>query len=212
MRHIKEFVTSSGYSWTEAMERAFSIYISELKKWTKKINLTSIKDEGEIEIKHIVDSLHAIKYVPRGTFLMDIGAGAGFPSLPLKILEDSLRVVMLEASEKKVAFINHIIRLLSLKNARAIQQRAEDRNFLEIMRETVDVVIGRAVTSPDLFLKIAFPYAKKRGMIIYMLGKNQNPESFRETVNELGLKEKFLESYILPDNMGERKIWVLEKE
>jgi len=212
LRYIKEFVTSLGYEWTEAMDRAFSLYISELKKWTKKINLTSIKEDREIEIKHIVDSLHALKYVPRGTFLMDIGAGAGFPSLPLKIVEDSLRVVMLEASEKKVAFINHIIRLLSLKNARAIQQRAEDKNFSEIMRETADVAIGRAVTSPPLFLKIAFPYVKKKGMIIYMLGKNQEPESFKETVKELRLKEKFLDTYTLPDNMGERKIWILQKE
>lgn len=212
MRHIKEFIGSLGYDWTAEMERAFSIYISELKKWTKKINLTSIKDDREIEIKHIVDSLHAIKYVPRGTFLMDIGAGAGFPSLPLKIVEDSLRVVMLESSEKRVAFINHVVRLLLLKNTKAIHQRAEDKNFSEVMKETVDVVIGRAVASPGEFLKMGYPYVKKKGRIIYMLGKNQNPESFRETVKELGLKDKFLESYSLPDNMGERKIWVLEKE
>lgn len=212
MNYIKQFLNAHGYEWTSEIEKAFSIYISELKRWTKKINLTSIKDDREIEIKHIVDSLHATKYVPRGTFLMDIGAGAGFPSLPIKIVESSLRVVMLEASEKKVAFINHVIRLLSLKNTMAIQQRAEDKNFADIMRETVDVVIGRAVTSPEAFLKMGYPYVKRKGRIIYMLGKNQEPEEYRGVVKGLKLVEKFLDSYSLPDNMGDRKIWVLEKE
>ncbi len=212
MRYIKDFLILTGYGWNEEIEKAFSIFLSELKRWTKKINLTSIKDEREMEIKHIVDSLHALKIVPRGTFLMDIGAGAGFPSIPLKIVENSLRVVMLEASEKRVAFLNHIIRLLSLKNARAIHQRADDKNFSSIMKETVDVVIGRAVASPETFLEIAYPYAKKNGRIVYMLGKNQEPEYYRNSLKELNLKEVLIESYSLPDNMGERKIWVLEKE
>lgn len=211
MKFIKEFLNGSGYEFTTQMERCFSIYLSELKRWSKKINLTSIKDDKEIEIKHIVDSLNALKYVPRGTFLIDIGAGAGFPSLPLKIVEDSLKTVMLDASEKRCAFINHIVRLLSLKNARAIHQRADDKKFSEIMGGTVDVVIGRAVASPDLFIKIAFPYIKKGGRIIYMLGKNQDAESYIGAMEEMKLKSVVVESYSLPEEMGERKIWVLEK-
>lgn len=211
MRYLSEFLKERGYTLSPEMERAFSIYISELKRWRRKINLTSLKDDKEIEIKHFLDSLYPLQFVPRGTFLMDIGAGAGFPSLPMKIIEDSLRVIMLEASEKKVAFINHIIRILGIKNAMAIHQRAEERGFVEVMREMVDVVIGRGVASPGVFIKISFPYIKKKGRLICMLGKNQEPEEFRGIVKELGLKERALEKYSLPEEMGERKIWVLEK-
>jgi 16S rRNA (guanine527-N7)-methyltransferase len=116
----------------------FKTYLMELKRWGSKTNITAIRDDLEIVIKHFVDSLSPLKYIPQGSSLLDIGSGGGFPGIPLKIANPSLDVTLLDSTLKKVNFQKHIIRLLHLNNIKAVHGRAEDKDVYGKIGSTFD--------------------------------------------------------------------------
>lgn len=135
----------------------------------KKINLTAITEPEEIEIKHFKDSLTIKDYV-KGRVL-DIGSGAGFPGIVLKIDNDNLDVTLIDSVRKKVNFMNEAIELLELKNIRAIHVRAED--YAKEEREKFDTVTSRAVSNLTTLSEYAIPFLKIGGRFIAMKGPKQ---------------------------------------
>jgi 16S rRNA (guanine527-N7)-methyltransferase len=147
----------------------FERYRQELLDWNKRVNLTAIKDPEEVTIKHFLDSLSLLKAYDRPqTRLLDIGAGAGFPGLPLKIVRPAWQVVLLEATGKKVTFLQHIIETLQLKDVEAVHGRAEELAHKLEYRASFDVVTARAVAALPMLLEYAAPYCRVGGEIILL--------------------------------------------
>jgi 16S rRNA (guanine527-N7)-methyltransferase len=156
-----------GLQVTERQLDQFLCYQQELLDWNTRINLTAITDAGEVSIKHFLDSLVSLMVFHRPSArLLDIGAGAGFPGLPLKIVRPQWRVVLLEATGKKVAFLQHMIETLQLKDVVALHGRAEELAHKAGYRASFDVVTARAVASLPTLLEYAAPFCRVGGQII----------------------------------------------
>ncbi len=156
-----------GIEIDEGVTVPFSIHASELIKWNRKINLTSITQPQDIAIKHLLDSLAPAQFIPDEARLLDIGSGGGFPGIPLKILKSSLSVLLIDGVRKKVNFLKHVLRTLNLENIEARQIRAE--NLLK--DHSFDVIISRALSDLKLFVKNAVPLLARQGTIIAMKGE-----------------------------------------
>src|SRR5438874_2873501 len=145
----------------------FLRYRQELLDWNTRMNLTAITDPGEVLIKHFLDSLSLlIVYDRPGTRLLDIGAGAGFPGLPLKIARPHWQVVLLEATGKKVTFLQHVIETLQLQGVIAVHGRAEELAHKQEYRAAFDLVTARAVAWLPTLLEYAAPFCRIGGQII----------------------------------------------
>ena len=148
----------------------FFVYMGELQKWNKKINLTAIDDEREIIVRHFLDSLAFVGLLKDNEKILDMGTGAGFPGIALKIAFEALDITLMDKVEKKVVFLRHIIMTLELEGIRAVSGRAEDEGSLEEFGASFDVVVSRAFSGLGEFLSLAFPYMKAGGRIIAMKG------------------------------------------
>jgi len=169
----------------ESIEK-FAAHALELMKWNPKINLTAITDPLEVAIKHFLDSIIPAKIIPPNTSLLDIGSGAGFPGIPLKILIPSLSVTLIDASRKKVSFLNHVIRTLELEGIEALHVRAENFAKKTGITNTYDVIISRALSSMAAFAMTALCFLKKGGVIIAMRGKvsDEDMAVLRSTIHK----------------------------
>jgi 16S rRNA (guanine527-N7)-methyltransferase len=185
------------------------IYLTELKKWGRKINLTAIKDDRDIVIKHVLDSLsylHGFTAAP-GLRLLDMGSGAGFPALPIKIAYPGISITMVDSVKKKASFLRHIIRILKLTETAVIDTRTKElpAHFLA----TFDIVTARAFADMKSALAEGTPLLKPGGLMVLSRG----PE---ETINEqdlvrvgVSLKRRF--DLTLPYSDYKRTIWVFKK-
>jgi 16S rRNA (guanine527-N7)-methyltransferase len=156
-----------GVSLRNSQIELFELYLQELLEWNKTFNLTGIRDPEDIVIKHFVDSLTPLPYLEPAGRLLDIGPGAGFPSIPLKIAASELQVQLVEASRKKVSFLKHIIRILKLESVIVIHSRVEDA---ELPDEPFDTIISRAFTRLEPLLKIVSPLMEPGNTLIAMFG------------------------------------------
>ncbi len=163
---------------------SFLLYLKELKEWNKKINLTAITGDEDIVIRHFFDSLILVPFLSSKETLLDIGSGAGFPGIPLKIVIPDLKVTLMDSVNKKVVFMRHIIRTIGLKNIEAVQGRAEDKETIRKFAACFDVVTSRAFTGLGSFLDMATPYAKKGGILLAVKG----PKWMEELKGLKGLK------------------------
>ena len=147
--------------------KAYKIYMDYLLEVNSHTNLTAITDPSEIEIKHFKDSLTVLDYIKKGDKVLDIGAGAGFPGIPLRI-EKEIDLTLIDSVNKKVKFMNEVIEKLNLENARAIHVRAED--FAKDQREKYDVVVSRAVANMRTLSEYCLPFLKVGGLFIALKG------------------------------------------
>jgi 16S rRNA (guanine527-N7)-methyltransferase len=144
----------------------FKQYACELLRWNAKINLTRIIDPVDIAVKHIVDSLQAAPLLNAPAKLLDIGSGAGFPGIPLKILNPDLQVTLIEATQKKVNFLKHLIRTLQLDNIAVWHVRAESLHRQPAVRHSFDVIVSRALSALQPFIQTALPLLARGGRLI----------------------------------------------
>ncbi|MDH3879086.1 MAG: 16S rRNA (guanine(527)-N(7))-methyltransferase RsmG, partial [Desulfobacterales bacterium] len=135
-----------GIQIDEAVTAQFSDYACELLTWNRKINLTAITNPRDIAIKHFVDSLAPAGCIPDGARLLDIGSGAGFPGIPLKMLKPSITVLLIDAVRKKINFLKHVLRILGLENIEARQIRTENLLKGTGQATSFDVIISRALS------------------------------------------------------------------
>ena len=162
------------------MMEAFDLYLRELLKWNQKINLTAIRSEKGIVLKHFLDSLSVFPHLPKISSLLDIGSGAGFPGIPLNMFQPSLEVTLIDSVRKKVDFQRHIIRTLGLKGIDAIHGRIQDKEILRSLEGRFDGTIARAFSDLKTLLTLSFPFLKKGGTLLAMRGEEIEPLSLTE--------------------------------
>jgi len=173
---------------TDASIASFLRYFRELKAWNSKINLTSIESDREIIIRHFLDSLIPYPYVKGSKRLLDIGSGAGFPGIPIKVHDRSISVTLVDSVEKKVHFMKHIIRTLGLTGIEAVSGRIEDKSMTEKYSGAFDCLISRAFSDLKDYLRLSLPYAAQGGTIIAIKGPAYEREL--KGVEEIGGIEK----------------------
>jgi 16S rRNA (guanine527-N7)-methyltransferase len=152
---------------------SFKTYLLELQKWNRVHNLTGIKKDVDIITKHFLDSLLYMKGMPQGALkVADVGTGAGFPGLPIKIIRPEIEMFLIESSVKKTLFLRHIINLLKIKNIKVIEERVEniEKSFL------VDIAMTRALFTIDDFIKKASHLVKDGGVLIHSKGPKVREE------------------------------------
>ncbi len=175
------------------MQEKFDILLDELERWNRKVNLTAIRDRDEMVTTHLHDSL-AARPLLRGDRVLDVGTGAGFPGLPLAIVEPGREFTLIDSNNKKVMFVQHVIGLLGLDNVVAVRSRSEDY----APGNGFDTVIARAVASLPQLLEIAGHHVREDGVFVALKGRypakeiEQVPEQWGYEVTELsvpGLEE-----------------------
>ena len=155
------------------MQRAFSIYADELLAWNEHTNLTAITAPEDVEMRHFLDSLSVLLAVPLtpGLRVIDVGTGAGFPGLPLRLLCPFIELTLLEATAKKTAFLEHIVSRLKLNNVRILTARAEEAGQDAATREKFDLVLARAVAQMPVLAEYLLPLCRVGGRCIAMKGE-----------------------------------------
>ncbi|MCI8485625.1 MAG: 16S rRNA (guanine(527)-N(7))-methyltransferase RsmG [Clostridia bacterium] len=197
---------------TDSQIEKFYIYMYRILEWNKKINLTAIEDENEIILKHFIDSLTIQKYIEGCKNMIDIGTGAGFPGIPIAIMNDKINITLLDSLNKRINFLNDIIQELKLNNVVAIHGRAEDIAKLNTFREKYDVVTSRAVAQLNILLEYMLPFNKLNGKTISMKGSNiEEIKDATNALNELGGKIQVVENIVLPNTNIQRNIIIVEK-
>ena len=193
----------------------FSLYKELLKEWNQKINITSITDDVEIDIKHFIDSLTPFNtnLFKKDIKIIDIGTGGGFPGIPLKIVNKDMEVVLLDSLNKRINFLNEVIKRLKLKNIVAIHGRAEELGRNINHREKYDIAISRAVASLNTLSEYSIPFVKVGGYFISMKGPDVDGElkDAERGIKILGGKVKDVKKITLPLSDITHSLIIIEK-
>lgn len=198
-----------------ALPDKFAKYQNELLAWNSQFNLTAIRSPEEIETRHFMDSLSLLPVIQqhKAHSLIDIGSGAGFPGIPLKIADPSLHVVLVESVEKKAAFCRHIIQTLGLENAEVVTERAEALGQNKRYREQFDCAVARAVAALPVLLEYLLPLVRLGGIAIAQKSTSVDDEVLqaRNACAVLGGGEMHIEPVVIPGVDAERNLVVIEK-
>lgn len=191
----------------------FYNYMQILIEWNEKMNLTAITEEKEIIIKHFIDSLTIYKYLSNEKSIIDVGTGAGFPGIPIKILKPEMEIVLLDSLNKRVKFLEEVINKLELKNIVAVHGRAEDFGKNINYREKFDVVTSRAVANLPTLLEYLAPFVKVNKKCICMKGQDVEEElkKAKKAIDLFGLKVQEMDTFLLPRTDMRRNLVVLDK-
>ena len=191
----------------------FYKYTDLLIEWNKKINLTAITDMKDIITKHLVDSLTINKYIEENKLVMDIGTGAGFPGIPLKILNKNNHFILVDSLNKRINFLEEVKRQLNLNNLELIHARVEDLAKKIEYREQSDIVVSRAVANLSTLAEYMLPFVKLNGICICMKGPNIEDEinSSKNAISILGGKIEKIYNLSLEQSSIERNIIIIRK-
>lgn len=200
-----------GIKLSEKQQTQFKLYYEFLIQENKKYNLTAITQKEEVYIKHFYDSLTLLEtgLIKEGVSLCDIGSGAGFPSIPIKILMPSIHVTIVESQTKKTKFLKQLVAHLDLDHVDVVNVRAEDYAHSKYF----DIVTARAVAHLSILNELCIPFVKKEGYFIAMKGSYQEELSHSlEGIKKLGGTLENVVSLKLPNQMGERNLIIIKKE
>ena len=170
-----------GLNFDERQLEQLEIFYNLIVDWNKKINLTALVDEKDFAVKHVIDSLTVWddeKFADVKNFV-DVGTGAGFPAIPLKIFQPHLEVTLIDSLAKRVEFLKKVVAELNLENVKCLHGRAEDLAHDKNLREKFDLVTARAVARLNILAEYCLPFVKVGGNFAAMKGKN-----FREEISE----------------------------
>lgn len=211
---LKENIIKINIELTEKQEEQLFNYMNLVLEWNKKINLTAIKDEKDFIIKHIIDSLTILPYIENNSRVIDVGTGAGFPGIPLKIANPTIKVTLLDSLNKRIKFLETVIANIDLKEIEAIHSRAEDAGKSNIMREQYDIAVARAVAPLNVLLEYLIPFVKINGECICMksIKSEEEIKDAKKTLIVLrGTIAKNVE-IILPKTDIKRNIIIIKKQ
>lgn len=190
---FKTELKNLGIDLRAAQLKQFEDYYRLLLEWNQKMNLTAITQEAEVYEKHFYDSLLAVKvYAFKDQNICDVGAGAGFPSIPLKIVFPHLQVTIVDSSHKRITFLNKLIDKLALNNVKAVASRAEE--YALEHRETYDLVLARAVARLNILMELCLPMVKVEGSFIALKGAQGTTELAEAAAGAVELGARLVKS------------------
>jgi 16S rRNA (guanine527-N7)-methyltransferase len=207
--------TLLGLQLSSKQVEMFEVYEKELLEWNEKFNLTAIRKPEEIRSKHFLDSLTVLQgfHTPKFWKLIDIGTGAGFPGIPLKIVFPHLRLTLVESVGKKADFCRHIVDVLKLEKVEILQARAEDLGHIAGQREAYDMAVARAVAALPVLAEYLLPLVKVGGRMIAQKGESAPAEvhAAEHAVKVLGGRVQQLKPVVLPGVADERFLVLIDK-
>lgn len=210
-----EVLHQHGIQLNDKQLEQFNRYFETLAEWNEKINLTALKSREDVYLKHFFDSISAAFYhdFTRIAHICDVGAGAGFPSIPLKICFPHLRVTIVDSLKKRINFLNQLAEQLSIENVAFYHDRAEDFGKNNKFRESFDIVTARAVARMSVLSELCLPLTKQGGVFIAMKGAQAETElnDADAAINILGGKLNSLHTFTLPVENSERSVIVIDK-
>ena len=206
-------VDKLGINLSEIQLKQFYNYINLLIEWNEKINLTAITEPDEVILKHFVDSLTIAKYIPDGTKIVDVGTGAGFPGIPLKIYRQDIEITLLDSLQKRINFLNEVIRELNLEKIETVHSRVEDFGKDKMYREKFDIATSRAVANLATLSEYLLPLVKVGGKVISMKGSliEEELEHSKNAIKILGGKVEKVDEFDLPNSDISRNIVLIDK-
>lgn len=208
-------LAEKGVELTAEQLGQFDLYFRLLVEWNEKMNLTGITEREAVYEKHFYDSVSLAFYVPMNDVgnLADIGSGAGFPSIPLKICFPHLRVTIVDSLNKRISFLNHVAQELGLKDVQCVHGRAEDIARQPEHRDRYDLVTARAVARMSVLNEFCLPFAKKGGAFAAMKGASLEEElkGAIRSLSELRGKVRTTHYFQLPFEQSERHIVIVDK-
>ncbi|MCM3570734.1 16S rRNA (guanine(527)-N(7))-methyltransferase RsmG [Neobacillus mesonae] len=216
IEQFSESMRENGIILTEKQLEQFEKYYVTLVDWNEKMNLTAITEKEDVYLKHFYDSLTAAIYYDftKPFRLCDVGAGAGFPSIPLKIVFPNIEVTIVDSLNKRISFLNHLSDVLGLENVQFIHDRAETFGVNPKYRESYDVVTARAVARMSVLSELCLPLVKVGGHFIALKAANAADElnTGKKAIATLGGKLESMSTFTLPMEESERNILIIKKE
>jgi len=209
---LHDGATTLGIPLTHEQVKAFELYLKELNLWRKKINLASRKDNREIILKDFLDSLTPLKHLPQGASILDLGSGAGFPGIPMRIARPDLRILLLDATRKKIFFLKEVVRISKLGGV-GIRWTGQERG-IDDLSAVFDFVISRALGPLLAFASEGIGFLKNGGILLAMKGRRgrRELEESLASLKDMGLELNFLETIQLPYLGHERNLIGLKKK
>lgn len=213
-QQFKDALSEKGIQLDDRQLRQFSIYYEELVEWNEKMNLTAITDQPSVYLKHFYDSITAAFYLDftKPMKVCDVGAGAGFPSIPLKICFPHIQVTIVDSLNKRINFLTHLSEKLELDGVEFVHARAED--FGQSMhRAQYDLVTARAVARLSVLAELCVPLVKNGGIFAAMKAASAKDElkDAKPALEKLGVKQESVHAFTLPIEDSERYLQVFRK-
>lgn len=211
---LKEKAIESGITLTDDQIDKLRIYYELLIEWNEKMNLTALTEPEDVALKHFCDSILLLSYadIKEGSSLIDVGTGAGFPSIPVKIVRPDIKLCLLDSLNKRLVFLQEVVDKLHLENVKIVHSRAEDGARKPELREKFDFATSRAVAQLNTLSEYCLPYVKVGGSFLAMKGKYSEEEidNAKSAIKILGGKISKVNTYNLIDT-SERTIINIKK-
>lgn len=214
---FSQALAKQGFPLSQSQRQAFATYYQQLVAVNQHVNLTRITAEADVYLKHFYDSLTLLfafaKFVPAGCQLCDVGSGAGFPSIPLKIVRPDLKVTIIDSLNKRLKFLADLMQKLELTNLQLLHGRAEDLGRKKELREQFDLVTARAVARMSVLSEYCLPFVKQGGYFIAMKGPKAELElnNAQTALKKLGGQVQQIQALTLPGDEEERNLLLIKK-
>ncbi|AMA71460.1 MULTISPECIES: 16S rRNA (guanine(527)-N(7))-methyltransferase RsmG [Aneurinibacillus] len=213
---LRQLTAEKGIELSEEQLQQFEKYYELLVEWNEKMNLTGITEKQQVYEKHFYDSITpAFYYTFTGAeSLIDVGSGAGFPGIPLKICFPSLKLTILDSLNKRLVFLQEVARQLGLVDISFVHSRAEDAGKDKKYRDRFDLVTARAVARMSVLAELCLPFVKPGGAFLVMKGADIEAElnEGKKAIKVLGGKTERVETFELPEEKAERNIIIIRKQ
>lgn len=200
--------------------RAFKEYARLLREWNEVMNLTNIVDDSGIAMRHFIDSLTLVPFIEeeqekkgkKNLSLIDVGTGAGFPGIPVKVRMSEIDLTLLDSLKKRIGFLDEVVKTLDLKNVKTVHSRAEDAGHNKLYREKFDMATARAVASLPVLCEYCLPFIKTNGIFLAMKGHvEEELEESSKAIAKLGGTVETVKKFVLPGTDMDRSVVVIRK-